>query len=51
MDEALKEERLTGNFEKETVADALNALKLTTKFYYNLKKNNINIYKSEINKK
>lgn len=51
MNESLKEERLTGNFEKETVTDALNALKLTTKFYYSLKNNNINIYKTEITKK
>ena len=51
MNEQLKEERLTGNFEKETVTDALNALKLTTQFYYNLKNNNINIYKTQITKK
>lgn len=51
MNEQLKEERLTGNFEKETVTDALNALKLTTQFYYNLKNNNIKIYKTQITKK
>ena len=52
MDESLKEERLTGNFEKETIADALNALKLTTKFSYNIVNNNsIKIYKSDIVKK
>jgi ferric-dicitrate binding protein FerR (iron transport regulator) len=51
VDESLKEERLTGNFEKETIVDALNALKLTTKFNYILKNNTINIYKSEIAKK
>jgi ferric-dicitrate binding protein FerR (iron transport regulator) len=52
MDESLKEERLTGNFEKETIADALNALKLTTKFSYNIVNNNsIQIYKSDIVKK
>jgi transmembrane sensor len=50
-DESLKEERLTGNFEKETISDALNALQLTTKFYYNLKNNTINIYKLENRKK
>ncbi len=50
-DESLKEERLTGNFEKETITEALNALKFTAKFYYNLNNNIINIYKTEIKKK
>jgi transmembrane sensor len=50
-DEALKEERLTGNFEKETVTDALNALRLTTKFSYSIKNNIIIIYKLPIAKK
>jgi transmembrane sensor len=50
-EEALKEERLTGNFEKETVTDALNALQLTTRFSYNIKNNTINIYKSTIARK
>lgn len=51
VDESLKEERLTGNFEKETIVDALNALQLTTRFYYNLKNNTINIYRAETAKK
>jgi len=51
IDESLKEERLTGNFEKETIAGALNALKLTTKFSYNIVNNNIQIYKPEVAKK
>jgi transmembrane sensor len=45
MNESLKEEHLTGNFEKETITEALKALQLTTKFSYTLKNNNINIYK------
>ncbi len=36
-DEPLKKERLTGNFEKETVIEAFNALQLTTPFSYSTK--------------
>ncbi len=43
--ESVKTVRLTGNFEKETVVEALNALQLTTKFSYNIKNNIITIYK------
>lgn len=52
-DESLKTERLTGNFEKETVVEALNALQLTKRnsFYYTIKSNNITIYKHTITKK
>ena len=49
--ESLKEEKLTGNFEKETISEALDALKFTTKFYYSLNNNIINIYKTELKKK
>ena len=44
-DERLKAERLTGNFEKENIVDALNALQLTTHFFYTAKTDKITIYK------
>jgi ferric-dicitrate binding protein FerR (iron transport regulator) len=48
--ESLKEERLTGNFEKETLVDALNALQLTTRFLYTIKNDQVIIY-SNVSKK
>lgn len=42
--ESLKEERLTGNFEKETLVSALDALQLTTRFLYTIKNDRIIIY-------
>lgn len=50
-DEALKKASLTGSFEKETVTEALNALQLTTRFFYTIKNNNIIIYKNNSTKK
>ncbi|MFT3682242.1 MAG: FecR family protein [Ferruginibacter sp.] len=41
--EDLKNVRLTGNFEKETIADALTALQLTTRFSYTLKNDRVTI--------
>ena len=43
--ETVKTARLTGNFEKETIVEALNALQLTTKFSYTIKNNIVIIYK------
>jgi len=43
--ESLKQEPLTGNFEKETISEALSALQFSTKFHYNINNNSINIYK------
>ena len=43
--ESLKQEPLTGNFEKETISEALTALQFSTKFHYNINNNSINIYK------
>ena len=50
-DGALKKASLTGSFEKETVTEALNALQLTTRFFYTIKNNNIIIYKNNSIKK
>jgi transmembrane sensor len=47
MDELIKTEHLTGNFEKETITEALNALQLTTKFFYSIKNDNIIINKQK----
>lgn len=44
-DERIKAQRLTGNFEKENVLEALNALQLTTHFLYTVKNDRITIYK------
>lgn len=44
--EELKDSRLTGNFERETVGEAFNALQLTTKFNYAIKADKIIIYKN-----
>jgi len=43
--ESVKAARLTGNFEKETIVEALNALQFTTKFSYTIKNNIVTIYK------
>ena len=43
--DALKHEHLTGSFETETVEQALTALQYTTKFKFNINKNNITITK------
>jgi ferric-dicitrate binding protein FerR (iron transport regulator) len=43
-DDNLKDSKLTGNFEKETVGEAFNALQLTTKFLYSIKSDRITIY-------
>lgn len=43
--ESVKTERLTGNFEKETIVEALNALQFTTRFSYTIKNNIVTIYK------
>jgi transmembrane sensor len=45
-DSTLKEYRYTGTFEKETLEQALYALKLASPFEYTIDKNNILIYKS-----
>ncbi len=45
MDEKLKKEPLTGNFEKETVGEALKALQLATPFSFNIKNDRITITK------
>lgn len=50
-DESAKQYRLTGNFEKETSVEALNALKLVAPFVYTLKNNEVVIYKSNASKK
>ena len=50
-DGALKKASLTGSFEKETVTEALNALQLTTRFFFTIKNNNIIIYKNNSIKK
>ena len=44
-DERLKAQRLTGNFEKENIIEALNALQLTTHFLYTTKNDKITIYR------
>lgn len=44
-DESLKNERLTGNFEKETINEALTAMQLTTSFSFTIKNENIVIKK------
>jgi len=43
-DDNLKDSKLTGNFEKETVGEAFNALQLTTKFLYAIKSDRITVY-------
>ena len=43
--ESVKTEGLTGNFEKETIVEALNALQFTTRFSYTIKNNIVTIYK------
>jgi len=50
-DESLKEATLTGNFEKETVVEAFNAMQLTTRFLYTVKYDRITVYKSNGSKK
>jgi transmembrane sensor len=50
-DEKPKEERLTGNFEKETVVEALNALQLIAPFSYGIKNDSITIFKTKNIKK
>lgn len=40
-DEYLKNERLTGNFEKETITEALTAMQLTTAFSFTIKNDQI----------
>lgn len=40
-DEYLKNERLTGNFEKETITEALTAMQLTTAFSFTIKNDKI----------
>lgn len=44
-DERLKAQRLTGNFEKENITEALSALQLTTHFLYTIKKDKVIIYR------
>jgi transmembrane sensor len=43
-DERLRKTRITGTFENETVQQALDALRYTTKFNYTIKKNEITIF-------
>lgn len=50
-DEKPKEEKLTGNFEKETVVEALNALQLVAPFSYVVKNDRIIIFKMKNVKK
>ncbi|MBL0356442.1 MAG: FecR family protein [Chitinophagaceae bacterium] len=50
-DEDLKDETLTGNFEKETVMEAFNALQIATRFSYVIKYDKITIYKNTAPKK
>lgn len=50
-DEMPKEERLTGNFEKETVVEALSALQLIAPFSYVIKNDRITIFKTKNSKK
>ena len=40
----IKNARLSGKFEKETIEQALNALNLTVRFQYKMDKNEITIY-------
>jgi transmembrane sensor len=42
--DAIKDYRFTGIFEKETITEALNALQLTEKFNYKVEGTNVNIY-------
>jgi ferric-dicitrate binding protein FerR (iron transport regulator) len=44
-DKELKSEQFSGSFEKETFAEALNALQLTTPFKYNINNRTITIFK------
>jgi len=44
-EEMLRDEKLTGNFERETVVEALNALRLVASFTYTIKNERITIYK------
>ena len=50
-DEKLKEEKLTGNFEKETMVEALNALQLVAPFSYTIKNDQVIIFKNNNSKK
>lgn len=50
-DEKVRYEKLTGNFERETVVEALNALRLVSQFTYTIKNEKITIYKSNSVKK
>lgn len=50
-DENLKEEKLTGNFEKETVQEALNALQLVAPFSCTMKNDKVTIFKINTLKK
>ncbi len=45
-DERLMDEKLTGNFERETVVEALNALRLVASFTYTIKNDRITIFKT-----
>jgi ferric-dicitrate binding protein FerR (iron transport regulator) len=49
-DERLLEEKLTGNFERETVEQALNALKLVAPFTYTIKNDRVMIFKMAVKK-
>jgi len=44
-DERLRNNRITGTFENETVQQALQALQYTTKFNYRINKNEITIFR------
>lgn len=44
-DERMMDEKLTGNFERETVVEALNALRLVAPFTYTIKNDKIIIFK------
>ena len=50
-DEKLKEQKLTGNFEKETVEEALAALRLVAPFSSTMKNDRVIIYKDNYWKK
>lgn len=47
LDERLKEEKLTGNFERETIVEALSALKLVAPFAYTIKNDRVTIFKGK----
>ncbi len=46
----LKDEKLTGNFERETVEEALSALRLVAPFTYTIKNDKVTIYKMGLRK-